>query len=87
MPFSVWRPLFTVQDRPLALCDGRTMKYSDLVETDLVRVNYVGSTMFGKYREGFDWYFLDQQTRDEVCLFKNFDSANYVDAASEYPLL
>ncbi|RFU30825.1 hypothetical protein B7463_g5470, partial [Scytalidium lignicola] len=70
---NVWRPLFTVQDRPLAVCDGRTMKYSDLLETDLVRINYVGSTMFAKYRTGYEWYYLDQQTKNEFArMFHSF---------------
>jgi len=61
---------------PLVLVDGRTMCYDDLHEVDLIRRNYVGSTMYAKWREGYKWYFLDDQTPEEVCLFKNFDSAD-----------
>ncbi|KAI9853914.1 MAG: hypothetical protein M1813_001629 [Trichoglossum hirsutum] len=81
---NVWRPLKTVEDQPLVLCDGRSVKYSDLLEIDLVRRDYVGSVMFPKYRPGYQWYYLDRQTRDEVCLFKNFDSREDVSARSKY---
>jgi len=56
------------------------MRYDDLLDVDLIRQDYVGSTMFAKYRQGYRWYFLQNQTPDEVCLFKNFDSSEEVKA-------
>ena len=58
------------------------MGYDDLLEVDLIRKDYIGSTMYAKYRPGYKWYFLDRQRPDEVCLFKNFDSDTTVDAQS-----
>jgi len=71
---SVWRPVSPVEDWPLALCDGASMGYDDLIEVDLIRQDYIGSTMYAKYRRGYRWHYLESQTPDEVCLFKNFDS-------------
>jgi hypothetical protein len=56
---SVWRPLSTVEDWPLALTDGSTMGYSDIIEVDLVRQGYIGSTMYAKWRPGYKWHYLD----------------------------
>lgn len=71
-----------VQNWPLALCDGKSVTYDDLLEVDLIRKDYIGSTMYAKYRRGYKWYFLDRQQPAEVCLFKNFDSDATVEAKS-----
>lgn len=59
------------------------MHYEDLIEVDLIRKDYIGATMYAKYRPGYKWYYLDQQRPDEVCLFKNFDSDAEVKAPSK----
>ncbi|CCF31749.1 methyltransferase CmcJ [Colletotrichum higginsianum] len=71
---SAWRPLEQVENWPLAVCDGSSITYDDLIEVDLIRKDYIGSTMFAKFRPGYSWYYLESQRPDEVCLFKNFDS-------------
>jgi hypothetical protein len=75
---SVWRPLrHAVGDWPLAVCDGGTVKYSDLLETDVVREDFeehVGSNMFALFREGYRWYYASRQRTSEVWVFKQFDS-------------
>lgn len=38
--------------------------------------------MFGLYRPGYKWYYLRDQTKDEVSLFKNFDSDDGVPSQS-----
>ncbi|KAE8136797.1 hypothetical protein BDV38DRAFT_283735 [Aspergillus pseudotamarii] len=81
---NLWRPLDVVKNWPLALGDGRTMGLSDLVAVDLVRKDYVGETMYQKYRPGFRWYYLHHQTPDEICLFKNFDSEKDVESTSMF---
>ncbi|KAL2175486.1 uncharacterized protein P884DRAFT_206109 [Thermothelomyces heterothallicus CBS 202.75] len=84
---NLWRPTETVENWPLALCDGASMTRDDLLETDLVRRDYVGSTMFAKYRPGYSWYYLSNQRPEEVCLIKNFDSDETVKAQCEYRLI
>ena len=78
---SVWRPLIeSVDDWPLALCDGSTVDDRDLVETDHVRRHYTGSTMYLMHNPGQRFYYLSNQGRNDVLLFKNFDSERGVKA-------
>lgn len=81
---SAWRPISVVENWPLALCDGSSIHYEDLLEVDLIRKEYIGATMYAKYRPGYKWYYVEQQTADEVCLFKNFDSDGSVKAPSRF---
>jgi hypothetical protein len=77
--FSVWRPLEQpVTDWPIAVCDARTVSPSDLVECDHVRRQYTGSTMYLQHNLAQRFYYLDRQSKDEVLIFKNFDSARAV---------
>jgi len=78
---NAWRPLkIPVKDWPLAVCDGSKVSSELLVETDHVRRLYTGSNLNLQYRPGFDWYYLNQQSKDEVLLIKNFDSSSSVNA-------
>jgi hypothetical protein len=78
---SVWRPInHPVEDMPLAVCDGSTVRQGDLVETDHVRSSYIGSTMYLIDDERHRWHYVSKQTPDEVLVFKNFDSASDVAA-------
>ncbi|KAH9985174.1 hypothetical protein F4779DRAFT_632510 [Xylariaceae sp. FL0662B] len=77
---NVWRPIGQVREWPLALCDGRTVDDSDLVECDHIRRHYTGSTMYLLERPRHRWYYLSNQTPDEVIIFKNFDSSENVEA-------
>lgn len=63
------------------------MSYSELLGVDLVRRDYIGSTMYAKYSPGYNWYYLENQTASEVCLFKNFDSSVKVPVTSESALV
>lgn len=76
---SLWRPINgPVQDCPLAVCDGRTYSESSLVETDQVRRWHAGQTQYALFDPNMVWYYLSDQTDDEVLLFKNFDSMDGV---------
>ncbi|KAF2234642.1 hypothetical protein EV356DRAFT_148820 [Viridothelium virens] len=78
---NVWRPIEnTVEDWPLAICDGSTIDPSALVETDQVRNTDVGSNYFAMHRSCNEWYYLHHQREDEVFLFKQFDSDPHVAA-------
>ena len=75
--YSIWRPIIdVVEDRPLALCDARTVGRSDLVEADHVRKHYSGANYYAKPSHNYRWHYLNRQRRDEVTLLKMFDSAN-----------
>lgn len=72
---NVWRPLIdSVEDWPLAVCDGRTVDGSDLVETDHVRRHYSGSTLYLMRNPAQRFYYMSKQSKNEVLIFKNFDS-------------
>ncbi|KAK0735994.1 hypothetical protein B0T21DRAFT_311062 [Apiosordaria backusii] len=78
---NLWRPLNKVQDWPLAVANGSKFSYQDLIEVDLIRRDYIGSTMYAKWKEGgHEWYYLRDQEPNEICLFKNFDSDTTVNA-------
>ncbi|KAK3320222.1 hypothetical protein B0T19DRAFT_488379 [Cercophora scortea] len=73
---NVWRPLNegSVQDFPLALCDGSSILEEDLVECDHIRRKFFGATMYAAYRSTQRWYYLSKQRQDEITLIKIFDS-------------
>ncbi|KAK4194398.1 methyltransferase CmcJ [Triangularia verruculosa] len=78
---NIWRPIkHSVQDWPLALCDGSNLEAADLLATDHITKGYVGETYNLLYRDKYRWYYLNQQTPDEVILFKMFDSKRQVKA-------
>jgi hypothetical protein len=72
---SVWRPLSeSLRDWPLALCDARSVQPEDMVESDLIWPGYLGENLFLYFNPHYKFYFLDKQTRDEVWIFKQFDT-------------
>ncbi len=83
--YSVWRPLIeSVEDWPLAICDGSTVKQSDLVEADHIRRHYMGSTMYLMPEENQKFYYMSRQNKEDVLIFKNFDSSPDVRARCKY---
>ena len=72
---SIWRPIRgPVRDWPLAVCDGSTVRDENLIETDHVRRQYAGCTLYALPDKDMRWYFMSGQKDDEVLLLKNFDS-------------
>lgn len=73
---SLWRPIIdTVQDRPLVFCDQQTVRKDDLLEADHIRKHYSGSNYYALPSTHYSWYYLNEQTKDEVTLIQMFDSA------------
>ncbi|KAH6873455.1 hypothetical protein B0T10DRAFT_499784 [Thelonectria olida] len=73
---NVWRPLrYPIENFPLALCDGTSVSNEQLLAVDHVRKNYVGESLYPLYSSDMQWYFLDRQEKDEVLIFKTFDSS------------
>ncbi|KAA8631814.1 hypothetical protein SMACR_09154 [Sordaria macrospora] len=52
-----------------------TVRPEKLVAADHVRKNYQGEGLYPLYDEGMKWFYLNSQTKDEVLLFKTYDSA------------
>ena len=72
---NLWRPIRgPLQDAPLAVCDARTVKFDELVGSDLVYPNRVGETYSVKYNPEHRWFYVPEMTADEILLLKCFDS-------------
>ena len=74
---GLWRPLndAPLRDAPLAVADARSVAPGDLVTNELVYPDRRGETYIGRHNPGQRWWWFPEQTRDEVLVFKNFDSA------------
>ena len=73
----MWRPINgPVEVQPIAVCDGRTVDTSKLVETDMTRGDYTGTLLYSLYDPSNirKWYYLSRQGVEDVLLFKSFDS-------------
>lgn len=74
---NIWRPINgPVQDRPLAVCDGKTVDMSRTIEARILRDGYVGHSMYAFYDPRMTWFYLSRQDNDEPLLFKSFDTLN-----------
>jgi len=85
---SIWRPIFgPVRDFPLTLGDFRTFDLErDGEPTDLVFPHYVGESLNLYHHRDHRWYFARDQMKDEVWMFKCFDSMPGV-ASGKFPEL
>lgn len=74
---GLWRPTLSepLLDAPLAVCDARTVAPGDMVPNELVYRDRRGETCVGRHSPGHRWFWFPLQVRDEVIVFKNFDSA------------
>jgi hypothetical protein len=74
--YNVWRPIRgTVYDTPLALCDARTIASGDLIATEMRYRDRLGETFAIAFNPAQRWYYAPRMKRDEVFVFKCFDSA------------
>ncbi|KAM7214593.1 putative 7 alpha-cephem-methoxylase [Rhypophila decipiens] len=73
---NIWRPLYsTVENFPLAVCDGSSVPTEKLLTVDHVRKTYVGESYYPlPSPDQYRWYYLNRQTPDEVLMFKTYDS-------------
>jgi hypothetical protein len=78
--FNVWRVISEPpQDVPLALLDLRTLSAEDLVPADAVfdapdRPEFSFEGYVVKYNPRHRWCYFSDMTRDEVLIFRNFNS-------------
>jgi len=73
---NVWRSIGAapVLDTPLALCDARSVRPDDLVATELRYPDRTGEISFVLHRPEHLWSHVSEMRRDEVLLFKQYDS-------------
>ena len=71
----MWRPLVDkVETRPLAMCDPQTVAEKDVVRCDRLEGEWLSEIYVYKYNPKMKWYWLSDQTRDEVWIFVFWDS-------------
>jgi hypothetical protein len=72
---NVWRPITgPVEQKPLALCDVRSMHGDDFVAADIkFPTGRNGQVMAIKHRDSHRWFYFPAMTVDEVLIFKSFD--------------
>ena len=73
---NVWRSIgpAPVLDTPLALCDARSVRPEDLVATELRYPERTGEISLVRHRPEHLWSYVSEMRRDEVLLFKQYDS-------------
>ena len=72
---NLWRPIRgPLQDAPLAVCDAGTVRFDELVGSDLVYPDRVGETYSVKYSPEHRWFYVPEMTADEILLLKCYDS-------------
>jgi hypothetical protein len=74
---NVWRPIRgPLEDAPLALADAQSVAADDLVATDLLYKDRTGETYNVRHNPAHRWFYAPRMSRDEVLLFRSYDSAN-----------
>lgn len=76
MILNVWRPLQIVQDNPLGICKWDSLLKEDAINFDknIEATNSLNSFQPWKYRKGQQWFYMSQQTPDQVYIFVQHDS-------------
>lgn len=73
---NLWRPIrHPVLDAPLAVCDARSATPADLVPSDIFYPERNGEIYQAVHNTDHAWSYFPAMTRDEVLVFKQFDSA------------
>ncbi len=77
-PFLIlnfWRPLVgPILDTPLALCDARSVRADDWVETDLIYRERIGEINLARHHPGHRWYYYAAMQPHEVLVFVSYAS-------------
>ena len=72
---NVWRPIAEpLRDCPLAICDASSVELGDLLAADLIYPNRTGQIYYVAHNPAHRWYYASDMRKDEVWLFKNFDT-------------
>jgi len=87
---NLWRPVrHPVLDAPLAMCDARTVAAGELIASDIIYPERRGEIYQLLHNPEHAWSYFPAMTRDEVLIFKQFDSATQTcytpHAAFEHP--
>ncbi|KAG4277154.1 serine/threonine protein kinase [Fusarium proliferatum] len=81
---NVWKPLKPVRQYPLTLCDYRTCDERDGHRSDLVYPHVVSENILFSYSKDQKWYYVSDQSDEEVWLIKTMDSLARSDDVAMY---
>ncbi|KAK7414061.1 hypothetical protein QQX98_007093 [Neonectria punicea] len=68
------------------IMDGSSVSTEKLVEVDVVRHSYIGESYYPLQDDRYRWHFISNQSKEEVLLFKMYDSDVGVKAKCESTL-
>jgi hypothetical protein len=72
---NIWKPIRgPVRQMPLAVCDARSIRATDLVPTDLRYRDRTGEVYSLAFNPDHRWYYFSNMRADEAMLLKCFDS-------------
>ncbi|EGG10090.1 uncharacterized protein MELLADRAFT_30944, partial [Melampsora larici-populina 98AG31] len=72
--FNVWRPVKVVEDNPLAFCDWKSLKKTDLPDLEIEPTDLMNSVQPWKYGSHQRWYYMSHQKPEDVFVFVQHDS-------------
>jgi len=73
---NLWRPIRApLLDRPLALCDARSVAAGDFIASDLIYRDRRGEIYNVTYNPAHRWFYAPAMQEDEALLIKCYDSA------------
>jgi len=74
--YSAWKPLvYPAQDNPITVCDYFSTRKNDLVTIEYHPTpDYAGEYYALRYHKDQRWFWLSDQTADEMLLFLSYDS-------------
>lgn len=65
-----------VENQPLAFCDRRSVLTRDWEEVEKIQTQWIEESMYLRRNENHKWYWLSNQTIDEVTALVVWDSAD-----------
>jgi hypothetical protein len=77
---TLWRAItpYPVLDTPLAVCDARSVAADDLVASEIRYRDRTGEIYLVTHNPDHRWWYVPHMERDEVLVFKQYDSATGV---------
>lgn len=73
---NIWRSIKgPVVDTPLALCDSRSVRDGDLVDSDIHYHNRTGEIHLVHFNPAHRWCYFHELQPDEAIVFKQYDSS------------
>ena len=63
-----------VKNAPLAVCDMRTVRPEEILPVDKITITHLNQGAYPKFNPQHEWYYLSDQTSEEVLVFLTYDS-------------